>query len=299
MRMRSPSMFFTQSRIARGTCVVAAALAVGVAGGAAMAHPHVWVSTQSRVIFENGALTGLRFTWLFDEMYTANATEGLDTNNDGNFDAAELAELTKVNIEGLKEFDYFTAVTMGGEPLKFADAKDYSMEVLAVDEPPGPQMVAGPEPITPMVPATPPENRGWLQRFSSWLGGLFSRSSPPPPATAQAPVEAKPAAVSEKTKVLALHVTLPLAAALPAARLEGGAKGFQFAVNDAQMFIWFEPAAKDGHTLAPGAPEGCRLAAVEPVQSEEQKKLVEAFGQAGTAAIAMPGKAVSVVCSSP
>ena len=46
--------------------------------------------------------------WMFDEFYTAMAIEGLDKNKDGVYDREELAELAKVNIEGLKDFAYFT-----------------------------------------------------------------------------------------------------------------------------------------------------------------------------------------------
>lgn len=275
-----------------GTSLLVAAIAAASPAGA---HPHVWVQSKTKVIFENGALTGLRYSWVFDEMYTTNAIEGLDANKNGVLEPAELEELTKVNIEGLKEFDYFTTATMAGEAVKFGDAKDYLMELLETDEAPGPQLAAGPDAASPGAqPAE--EKKGLISRFTGWVAGLFSRK---PSNTASAP-ETKPApAAPEKSKVLALHLTLPLKEALPAARLDSETKGFQFNVGDAQMYIWFEPAAKDGLTMA-GAPAGCRLVQVEPEMDEQQKKLAEAFGRIGSGAVSMPGaKVTAVVCAKP
>ena len=285
--------------------LAAGAAAAGLWAGSApvFAHPHVWVATKSEVIFQDGALYGLRFTWTFDEMYTASAVDGLDVNKDGKFDASELEELTKVNIEGLKEFDYFTTVTLAGQPVPLGDARDYGMEVLEVDEPPGPQMVAGPSTGPSAGSANGPsdatgapvtERRGLWSRFTGWLGGMFGRSR-----TADAAGTAQPAAAPapEKTKVLSLYMTLPLKSPIPAAQLGSADKGFQFVTGDGQMYIWFEPLAKDGVALAPGAPAGCRLASIEPEPTEEQKKLQEAFGRVGGGApISGQGKVAAVVC---
>lgn len=273
-----------------------AALAAIAAATPVAAHPHVWVQTRTQVVFEGGALTALRYSWIFDEMYTTNAIEGLDTNKNGVLEPAELEELTKVNIEGLKEFDYFTTATMAGEAVKFGDATNYSMELVETDDAPGPQLVGTPDASGSVGAAPPEEKKGLIARFTGWVAGLFGRK---PAAIASAP-DGKPAqAAPEKSKVLALHLTLPFKDALPAARLDSEAKGFQFNVGDAQMFIWFEPAAKDGLVMT-GAPAGCRLALVEPEMDEQQKKLAEAFGRLGSGTVAMPGAKVNaVVCAKP
>ena len=47
------------------------------------AHPHAWIDVRVTVLFDgDGAITGLRQSWLFDEFYTAFATEGLDGDGD-------------------------------------------------------------------------------------------------------------------------------------------------------------------------------------------------------------------------
>ncbi len=92
------------------------------------AHPHVWITVESVVVYERGSITAIQHTWTFDEMYTTVAIHGLDANNDGNYDRNELAELAKVNMEGLKEFAYFTQSKLVDQVLVFEDPKDYYLE---------------------------------------------------------------------------------------------------------------------------------------------------------------------------
>lgn len=94
----------------------------------AQAHPHVWVTVETTVVYDGGKVTGLRHKWTFDDMYTAMAIQGLDANSDGTYSREELAELTKVNMDGLKEFAYFTVAKLGTEPLKTKDPSDAYLE---------------------------------------------------------------------------------------------------------------------------------------------------------------------------
>lgn len=100
----------------------------GLLAAGASAHPHVWVTVKSTILYDNGTVTGLQESWTFDEFYTATAIEGLDTNGDGKYDRQELAELAQVNIDGLKEFDYFTFAKLGDGDLGFKPPTDYWLE---------------------------------------------------------------------------------------------------------------------------------------------------------------------------
>jgi ABC-type uncharacterized transport system substrate-binding protein len=107
---------------------------------AAFAHPHVWATVRSEIVLgENHQITGIRQNWTFDEFYTAMAVEGLDTNKDGVYSKEELAPLAKVNVDSLKEFDYFTFVHFDGEDDKLIKLKppvdywiDYDKNVLTL-----------------------------------------------------------------------------------------------------------------------------------------------------------------------
>ncbi|HEU0059714.1 MAG TPA: DUF1007 family protein [Hyphomicrobiaceae bacterium] len=100
----------------------------GVRVGPAAAHPHVWITVETTLMYDKGAFTGLRHKWTFDQYYTAMAIEGLDKNKDGKYDREELAELAKVNIDGLKEFAYFTTASVAGREIKFEVPSDYWLE---------------------------------------------------------------------------------------------------------------------------------------------------------------------------
>jgi ABC-type uncharacterized transport system substrate-binding protein len=112
---------------ALGLIVGVAALS-GLGVGPAVAHPHVWIIVETTLLYDKGAFTGLRHKWSFDQYYTAMAIEGLDKNKDGKYDREELAELAKVNIDGLKDFGYFTTAAVAGQEVKFAPPSDYWLE---------------------------------------------------------------------------------------------------------------------------------------------------------------------------
>ena len=95
------------------------------ASGPASAHPHSCVAMDTTVLYDKGAFTGLQLQWTFDESYTQMAVEGQDKNKDGKYDRSELAELAQVNMEALKEVDYFTVAAIAGQPVKLGEAKDY------------------------------------------------------------------------------------------------------------------------------------------------------------------------------
>ena len=109
----------------------AATLAVALAAATATnveAHPHVWVSVETAVDFDRGTIVGVTQRWTFDELYTTMAVQGLDKNKDGKLDREELKELAEVNMDGLKEFGYFTHMRIGDKALKIAPPKDYWLE---------------------------------------------------------------------------------------------------------------------------------------------------------------------------
>jgi ABC-type uncharacterized transport system substrate-binding protein len=107
---------------------LAALVACAALASPALAHPHVWIFVETTVLYDKGTFTGLRHKWTFDEYYAATAIEGLDKNHDGKYDREELAELAKVNVDGLKDFAYFTFPALAGQELKLGEARDYWLE---------------------------------------------------------------------------------------------------------------------------------------------------------------------------
>lgn len=230
----------------------------------AKAHPHVWVTTQTTVLYENGTIIGLRYKWSFDEFYTSMALQGLDTNNDGIYERSELAELAKVNIDGLKEFDYFTIAKLGGETLKFQTPTDVYLEHAEgppsqsqasdmTDEEVAKEAAEADARDAQAKGASPPSEPGffsrWWNRAWAWVFG------PPSDTSAETGADkGKSATPPGPTKVLSLYFTLPLAQPVLAE-----APGFSFTISDPSFFIALEPAAKDAVVLGPGAPPECRV----------------------------------------
>jgi ABC-type uncharacterized transport system substrate-binding protein len=228
---------------------LAAMLAVGASP--ASAHPHVWITVESVVIYERGSITAIQHTWTFDELYTTMAIQGLDTNNDGNYDRKELAELAKVNMDGLKEFAYFTQASLANQAIGTDDPKDYYLEYAEAtaqgESEPSPQ---------PSAPSAGSDSKsGIAGRVQNWLSGDSKK---------------KPAA---KPKVLSLHFTLPLKQPVLAE-----APGFSFTVSDPTFFIAFELAKGDPVKLGAGAPPACRVAIGGAERdAQDAKRLSEAF----------------------
>lgn len=109
---------------------------VGIAAMSALptpghAHPHVWIDAVAEMLFDDaGALTGIRVYWVFDELYSAYAVEGLDRNGDGELERAELAPLATENIKNLKEFRYFTYVEVDGQSPDYGAVEEVGMRMV-------------------------------------------------------------------------------------------------------------------------------------------------------------------------
>lgn len=111
-----------------GAGILAVACWLVAASIPAAAHPHVWVTVETTVVYDGGRITGLKHRWVFDELYAAMAIQGLDADGDGVYTREELAELAQVNIDGLKEFQYFTYAKLGDTRLAHKDPVDYYLE---------------------------------------------------------------------------------------------------------------------------------------------------------------------------
>src|SRR5690242_12451116 len=107
-----------------------AALLSLIAAAPAVAHPHVWVTMRSELIYApDGSVTAVRHAWSFDDMFSTFAMQGTESKVKGEFTREELAPLAKVNIESLKEYDYFTFATADGQKTKFAAPQgDYYLD---------------------------------------------------------------------------------------------------------------------------------------------------------------------------
>jgi ABC-type uncharacterized transport system substrate-binding protein len=99
---------------------VAACAGLLLAATAASAHPHVWVTMHSELVYApDGTITGVRHAWTFDDMFSVFATQGIEAKKKGEFTRDELAPLAEVNVTSLKEYDFFTYAKANGKPVEF------------------------------------------------------------------------------------------------------------------------------------------------------------------------------------
>jgi ABC-type uncharacterized transport system substrate-binding protein len=110
-----------------GLFILIACVAFGASS--AEAHPHVWITARSEVVYgTDGAMTGVRHAWTFDEMFTTYALQGITTKTKGVYTREELAPLAQTNVESLKEFNFFTFAKADGKKSKFNEPVDYYLE---------------------------------------------------------------------------------------------------------------------------------------------------------------------------
>ncbi|WGR96004.1 DUF1007 family protein [Bradyrhizobium sp. ISRA443] len=110
-----------------GWLVLTGTVLLGTA--AASAHPHVWITARSELIYApDGTITGVRHAWTFDDMFSTYALQGIEAKTKGTYSREELAPLAQTNVESLKEYAYFTFAKADGKKQKFTEPVDYFLE---------------------------------------------------------------------------------------------------------------------------------------------------------------------------
>lgn len=94
----------------------------------ALAHPHVWVSMRTQLVYSpDGKLVALKQDWTFDEAFSVFALQGMERNKDGSYPDSVLKPLAEVNVTSLKEYDYFVRGKTATAKIAFKDPVDYTL----------------------------------------------------------------------------------------------------------------------------------------------------------------------------
>jgi ABC-type uncharacterized transport system substrate-binding protein len=92
------------------------------------AHPHVWITVKSQIAFtSDGKVAAVVHDWVFDEMYSSFATQGLAAPGEL-VKREQFAPLAKENAGSLAEIGYFTTLKIGGKAVDFGSVTDYWMQ---------------------------------------------------------------------------------------------------------------------------------------------------------------------------
>jgi ABC-type uncharacterized transport system substrate-binding protein len=104
-------------------------LALSASASPAAAHPHVWITAKSQLIYApDGTVTGIRHAWTFDDMFSTYALQGTEPKTKGAYTHEELAPLAQTNVESLKEYGFFTFARADGTRQRFLEPVDYFLE---------------------------------------------------------------------------------------------------------------------------------------------------------------------------
>lgn len=93
---------------------------------AVKAHPHMWIDAQVQLGFNaEGQVTGVTQTWVFDEMFSSYAKQGLALTESGAPEPAELEQIGRTWIEALADpmSHYFTTIRWRDQELLTASAQ--------------------------------------------------------------------------------------------------------------------------------------------------------------------------------
>ena len=100
---------------------VSLASALALSAAPALAHPHVFVDARAGFVLGDGALTGLRITWLYDAFTTLVLYDQLDLDHDrdGKLNAQDLERVAHGETDWAPDYEGDTYLWVGGtkEPL--------------------------------------------------------------------------------------------------------------------------------------------------------------------------------------
>lgn len=118
----------TMMQRAHALRALAAAIAMIAAAHSAAGHPHVFAKVRTQLFAKDGALVGLRHTWIFDQVWLENQLLEHDKDNDGKLSREELAPLEAESRQTLELFRSFTVIRAGGNVVRVTNPRDVVVE---------------------------------------------------------------------------------------------------------------------------------------------------------------------------
>ena len=89
-------------------------------------HPHIFLYSTVKVVFDEKGLAGVQVNWVFDEMFSSMMILDFDKNRNGRFEPAEIESLKKGAFDNLRQFDYFMHIKISGKSFKVKYVTDFS-----------------------------------------------------------------------------------------------------------------------------------------------------------------------------
>lgn len=100
-----------------------------LSSGFAIAHPHVFAEANLEIVRNAaGEATEIRHVWRFDELFSSSLFLDFDANGNGAFEIAELEDIANTTRTSLADYDYYTEVRTGEDPVDIDPPSVYFAE---------------------------------------------------------------------------------------------------------------------------------------------------------------------------
>ena len=110
-------------------CALLVALTVSLAATEARANPDVWVETTLTVAFDDQRVSGLEFSWTFDDFYSAHTIQTYDLDGDGTLNPLEVRNLRAETFDPLSPANYFVHIWAGEEQQQVHNVKRFTARI--------------------------------------------------------------------------------------------------------------------------------------------------------------------------
>jgi nickel/cobalt transporter (NicO) family protein len=107
-----------------GAAFLAAALPMAPA---ARAHPHVFIEHTVTLVMKDGAPEGLRFSWVFDEMFSATLRSTFVKGKPDKLSKETVAEIEKRAFANLATYGYFIDLKINDEAVKVSTVTGFDV----------------------------------------------------------------------------------------------------------------------------------------------------------------------------
>lgn len=108
-----------------------ASAAVSLVSSAAMAHPHVFITTAISFVFTGEHVSGVRIQWSFDPVYSSTFQMDFDLDGDGVFNAEEVANIDQNGFVNLRDYHFLSYLWVNEEEVADIEPQEFDA---AMDE---------------------------------------------------------------------------------------------------------------------------------------------------------------------
>lgn len=121
----------------------------------ALAHPHVWITNLTTLLFQGDKLAGVRLEWTFDELFSDTLIREFDENKNRKLEPEEIKLIQKETFPYLQKFQFFTHILLDGKKVPVTEVHDFSAAVIGKETVRYRLTVRLPAPVDPRrVPVT-------------------------------------------------------------------------------------------------------------------------------------------------